>query len=74
MLFTLMNGDDRVFDFVFDEDRNAVLEIRTIFDLCRAPIAIWNERVSRFATNDTLATLTDRWWKRRGIPSPHGSI
>lgn len=46
MLFTLMNGDDRVFDFVFDEDRNAVLEIRTIFDLCRAHCHLERTRLS----------------------------
>ncbi len=63
-----MNKDVEVLDFVYDENQHAVLSVCAEHDLSRAPLAIWNERVARFATWETLASLVGRWWSRRGIP------
>lgn len=68
MRFTLMNKDVPVLDFVYDENQHAVLSVCAEHDLTRAPLAVWNERVARFATWDTLASLVGRWWSRRSIP------
>lgn len=68
MLYTLMNKDEPVLDFAYDKAQHAVLAVTGVHDLNRAPLSIWNERVARFATWETLASLVGRWWQRRGIP------
>lgn len=57
MRFTLMNKHDPVLDFEYDETQHAVLRVYSAHDLSRAPLAIWNDRVAKFASWDTLASL-----------------
>lgn len=68
MRYTLMNKNAEVLEFDYDETQHAVRTVLSAEDLSRAPLAIWNDRVARFATWDTLASLVGRWWQRRGVP------
>lgn len=72
--YTLMNRNSPVLDFVYDATQHAALSVCAEHDLSLAPLAIWNERVARYATWDTLASLVGRWWTRRGIPESRTNL
>lgn len=68
MLLTLMNKRFEVLDFELDVLAQTVMGVSATYDLAKAPLSIWNERISTFRSPSELAPLVNRWWQRRGIP------